>query len=319
VKPASYDRFAEALDDVVTVLVRAGTGAASSPSVAESLERLRREGPLPTPSGLGRWLARLGTALERGDAALVALLLEGAVRLADELRIDRTRERDSVSVDAWLGTASGASGGLERVSDRVMLEVAREQLATAERGGLERRYLVDLSSGEVLREERSRTSGSPSVGPCPRLIQVGLAEIEPGIAPRSVRLLQYEVSLEVGADILERLTEVAHRDFAAVAEQSRALFDASPGLAEPFFVVAPRAHATSSGASTLTCTDDGDASIHFAQREDLGATEALARLAEAARPKWVAGRIVLVDGSLRMVPCSVGLEVGESTHFARLR
>src|SRR5690606_17043362 len=46
---AARARLAEALEDVVTVVVRAGAGGAESPSVAESLERLRREAPLPTP------------------------------------------------------------------------------------------------------------------------------------------------------------------------------------------------------------------------------------------------------------------------------
>ena len=46
------------------------------------------------------------------------------------------------------------SGASERVSDRTLIEVARERLASGERGGIERRYLVDLQNGELRHVEK---------------------------------------------------------------------------------------------------------------------------------------------------------------------
>jgi len=230
-------RLADALDDVVTVVVRAGASGAGSPSVAESLERLRREAPLPTPLGLGRWLGRLKAALDAGEAGLASRLLDGAAQLAEDLRRERPSPEARRRVVDWMGgSGSELALAVERISDRVLVEVAREQLPSSERGGVERRHLIDLQSGEVFREERTRASPVASVGPCPRVVNVGLADVEQGASPRRIRLMQYVVSLELGAEELARIEGSAYRRFTALAERYRELTFASPGQAEPFAV-----------------------------------------------------------------------------------
>ncbi len=279
---AARGRLAEALEDVVTVVVRAGVGAVESPSVADSLERLRREAPLPTPMGLSRWLGRLKTALDGGDVELVARLLDGAAQLAADLRRDKPSAEVRRRVVGWLGGGADVTAAVERLSDRVLVEIAREQLPSSERGGIERRHLVDLSDGEVFREERTRTSPVASVGPCPRVINVGLAEVEEGASPRRIRLMQYAVSLELGRAELERIEANAYRRFAALADRYRALIDAQPGQAEPFAVVAPRAFEHGAGA---LCRDDEGQPLPFARADDPSALDVLERMCPPSGPR----------------------------------
>lgn len=312
---AARNRLAEALDDVVTVLVRAGVTGADSPSVAESLERLRREAPLPTPGGLARWLGRLKAALDDRDVAQVARLLDGAARLTEELRQDKPSPDARRRVVAWMGASGELVGVVERVSDRVLVEVAREQLPSSERGGIERRYLVDLHDGEIYREERSRTSPAASVGPCPRVIAVGLAEVEGGPAPRRIRLMQYVVSLELGAEELRRIEANAYRSFSTLAERYRALVQDHPGQAEPFAIVAPR------GVSSrgLVCRDDDGQSLPLARGDDPALLEVLRRSLPPSGPRWVAGRLLDQDGVLLMLPSAVAVPHGEASRYLRLR
>lgn len=313
---AARARLAEALEDLVTVVVRAGAGGAESPSVAESLERLRREAPLPTPMGLARWLGRLKGALDARDVELVARLLDGAGQLAEDLRRDKPSAEVRRRVAGWMGSAGEIGAPVQRLSDRVLVEIAREQLPSSERGGIERRHLVDLQSGEVFREERTRTSPVASVGPCPRLVNVGLADVEDGAAPRRLRLLQYVVSLELGKEELERIEANAYRRFSALAERYRELVERQPGQAEPFAVVAPRSFEQNGGP---LLRDDEGLPLPLARADDPAAVEVLARHCPTSGPRWVAGRLCDAGGVLMLVPCSVGLPEGDGTRFVRLR
>lgn len=314
--PAARGRLAEALEDVVTVVVRAGVGGSESPSVAESLERLRREAPLPTPMGISRWLGRLKSALDAHDVELVARLLDGAAQLAEDLRRDKPSPEVRRRVIGWMGGASEIAGAVERLSDRVLVEIAREQLPSSERGGIERRHLIDLHNGEVFREERTRTSPVASVGPCPRVVNVGLAEVEDGASPRRIRLMQYAVSLELGKDELERIEANAYRRFAALADRYRELIEAQPGQAEPFAIVAPRSFESRDGA---LCRDDDGQPLPFARADDPAAVEVLQRLCPPGGPRWVAGRLSDAAGVLMMIPCALALPDGDATRFVRLR
>ncbi|MBX3272848.1 MAG: hypothetical protein KF729_21475 [Sandaracinaceae bacterium] len=308
-------RLADALDDVVTTIVRVGVAHPDSPSIAEGLERLRRELPLPAPLGVSRWLGRLRAALDAGDVAQVARLLDGASRLAEELRRDRPTPEARRRAVAWLG-ATSELGGVERISDRTLVEVAREHLPTSERGGIERRYLVDLRNGEVFREERARTDATASVGPCPRVVQVGLAEVERGGTPRRIRLMQYVVTLDPGRDELRRIEANAYRRFAALADRYREWLGAEPGQAEPFVIVAPKTW-KHSGEAPVGYDDEG-VPLGFARADDPAAVELLDRLLAPA-PRWVGGRIVDVQGRLLMVPCVLAAPDGEGTRLHRLR
>lgn len=310
-------RLADALDDVVTVVVRAGASGAGSPSVAESLERLRKEAPLPTPIGLGRWLGRLRSALDAGDAVLAARLLDGAAQLAEDLRRDRPSPEARRRVIDWMGgSGSDLALEVERISDRVLVEVAREPLSSSERGGVERRHLVDLQSGEVFREERTRSSPVASVGPCPRVVNVGLADVEHGASPRRIRLMQYVVSLEVGQDELDRIEAGAYRSVSALAERYRELTLASPGQAEPFAIAAARRFGTEGGPVVY---DDEGEPLPFARADDPAAVEVLESVVPPEGPRWVAGRLVDVAGVLMMVPCAVAIPDGDGSRYVRLR
>ncbi len=312
---AARSRLAEALDDIVTVVVRAGVVGADSPSVAESLERLRREAPLPTPIGLARWLGRLKSALEARDAGLTARLLHGAARLAEDLRRERPSPEVRRHVNGWIG-GGGEPGGVERLSDRVLVEVAREQLPSTDRAGIERRHLIDLHNGEVFREERTRTTPVASVGPCPPLVHVGLAEVEEGAAPRRIRLMQYVVSLDLGAEELARIEANAYRRFSALADRYRELVEAHPGQAEPFAVIAPRSFDV---RGAPVCRDDEGQPLPFARADDPAAVEVLGRVVPPGGPRWVAGRLSDAGGALMMIPCAVAVPDGDGARFVRLR
>jgi hypothetical protein len=307
-------RLADALEDVVTVVGRAGAGELASPSVAESLDRLRKESSQPIPVGLSRWLGRLKLALEAKDVGLVARLLDGAGRLADALRMDRPSRGARRRAVGWLG-ASSEAGVVERLSDRQLVEVAREHLPSDERGGIERRYLVDLHNGEVFREERSRSAALVSVGPCPRLVSVGLAEVEDGAAPRRIRLMQYTVTLDPGPEELGRIAASAYRRFPALVDRYRAWLSADPGQAEPFAIVAPKRWGDN---GETVCFDDEGLPLPFARADDPAGVEVLGRYA-ATGPRWVAGRLVDVEGTLMMLPCSVAIPDGEGSRVVRLR
>lgn len=308
-------RLADALDDVVTTIVRVGISHPDSPSIAESFERLRKEVAQPAPNGIARWQGRLRAALDAGDASLSARLLDGASRFAEELRRERPGPEARRRAAAWLGPSRELGPG-ERVSDRTLVEIAREHLATSERGGLERRYLVDLRNGEVFREERTRTEPTASVGPCPRVIQVGLAEIERGGTPRRVHLMQYAVTLDPGRDELRRVEANGYRRFAALADRYRDWVALDPGQAEPFAVAVPKTWKRKAGAPVGY--DDEGVPLAFARADDPAAVEVLLGLT-APPPRWVAGRLVDAKGLVLMVPCVVAVPDGEGTRLHRLR
>ncbi|HMI93147.1 MAG TPA: hypothetical protein VK509_17370, partial [Polyangiales bacterium] len=137
---SGFDRraLAESIDDVLVAVARSGVAAKRSASVGDALARLRRAAPAPLPLALDRWLGRLEQALASADADDVALLLAGASLLVEDLRAPGPhRERDS-RLQAWLGAARSAHDG-PRLTDRTLLEIAREQLAGATRASIERR------------------------------------------------------------------------------------------------------------------------------------------------------------------------------------
>lgn len=313
VEGSPRERLADALDDVVTTVVRAGMSV-DSPSISESLERLRKEAPLPTPSGLARWVGRLRIALERGDPALGGRLLTGASQLATTLREPRPTRAVRRRVVSWTG-AEGDRSAVERLSDRTMVEIAREHLPTSERGGLERRYLVDLHNGEIFREERSRHAPRCSVGPCPRVVTVGLAEVEDGAHPRRIRLMQYSLTPTCGAETLRKVVANGYRRFAALADRYREWVTEHPGQSEPFAIVVPRRW---SDEGDPVAFDDEGAPLAFARADDAAAVEVLARHTRLS-PIWVAGRLVDADGALMMVPAVLALPEGGGARLLRLR
>ncbi|MFK7990656.1 MAG: hypothetical protein AB8I08_31830 [Sandaracinaceae bacterium] len=305
-------QLADALSELVTVLVRAGVSEGSSPSVSESLERLAREAPTPMPLGLSRWLGRLRGSIERKDVGDVAALLDAAGRLAEDLLRDKPAPAARRRIAGWLG---GDMASVERVSDRRLLEIARERLPGVDRSSIQRRYLLDVQNGEIFCEESTGRTRA-SVGPCPRVCEVGLAEVEQGSSPRRIRPMQYTVTLGLSPNQLTRVEETGYRRFAPLADRHRQALTELPGQAEPFVVIVP-ARFRSGELPVAFCAEGSP--LPFSRVDDPSAVEVLAKISESQSPRWIAGRLVDVEGALMMVPCSVGVAGAEGPRIVRLR
>lgn len=320
-QPASADRaaLASALDDVLTAVVRAGTREAhGSPSVDESIHRLITVAPDPLPLGIGRWVGRLRRALAWRDVDTLARILDGAARVSEDLTSEEPADTGMARIVSWLGATGDMHGDVEALYDRELIEIGREWLSGIERSGIERRYLVDAVSGEVYREERARERGMASLGPCPRVLTVGFAEIERGASPRRIRPLQYAVSLEVSADDWARVAASALGAFRPLVETYRRALDEFPGLAEPFAMIAPSRYDDAAGA--LVPVDSEDDPLPLARADDPAGVSVLERLARGHTPEWIAGRLMDAGGQLMLLPCAATAPDADGhTQLHRLR
>ncbi len=308
--------LADALEDVVVAVARAGVREASdAPAVREALERLSSTLPSPVSLATSRWLALLRVGLGSKDVVGVARTLDGACRLAEDLRADSIDERARRRLVAWLGAAAEVPGAVERMSDRTMIELGREHLAGAERSSIERRYLFCVDTAELFREERARASAGGSVGPVPRLVTVGLAEAEDGATPRAIRLLQYSVVNVPPRSDVERVRESAKRSVADLAADYERSIERYPGLAEPFAIFAP-ARVVKEPAPALL--DSEGTPLPLARADDAGRSAALLAYLGDKSPEWVAGRLVDAEGTLLMIPLSVGLRVEDRVAIRRI-
>ena len=282
---------ADALDDAITAIVR--EGPKTSPTLDDALARAHAA-LRPAPLALDRFVGRLRTRLAARDVHGVVALLATASRLADVLR-----EGDELAVARWLGREATPLVPPERLEEVTLVEVAREWLAAPSRAGLERRWLLVADGprkGTVLREERRRGEPPPSIGPCPRTINVGLAELDPGSAPQRVRLLQYEVDPRVDA---------ARLDVVHAAESAR-FADLSPDttdLAEPFALVAAVTLEQQDGV--LVARDADGATLPLRGPEPRGPLAPL--LLGGGPPRFLAGRLVRLWGAVSLAPASACL------------
>jgi hypothetical protein len=304
--------LADALDDLLTAVARVGTAQASrAPSVEEALARVIEEAPKPIPSGLGRFIGRLRYELERGSVGRVARILDGASRLVDAIR--EPTPQSAELLHAWLGGQAPSAGRVQLLSDRVLIELGREWLAGAERAAFERRYLVDERTGKVYREDRPRQDNA-SLGPCPRRITVGLAEVEPGPEPQRIRILQYEVRPGVPPHSWERLKQAANRNFGSVAEAFRRSVNSFPALAEPFVLVSPYRVERKAG---LAVFDLNGCVLSIAPSDRRGVVDAFHEmLGDQEELSWVAGRLNDWRGALYLSPFAFGTV---QTPYRRLR
>lgn len=306
VRPA-HD-LADALDDLLTAVTRVGVhGAQYAPSVEATLERVLEAAPSPTPAGLGRFVGRLNHALRERDPRKAARVLDGVSRLVDALRIDAPTADSSIEVETWLGAWAGTKSEVELLYDRTMVEVGREWMAGVDRASVERRYLVDVRTGEVYREDRPRNAVA-SLGPCPRALHIGLAEVENSLAPRRIRVLQYEVQPDVSAATWERLKQVASQSFAEVTECYRRSLRAAPALAEPFFLLKP--YRTERNGVFKAFDAEGHQLV-LDRTERRGAVLAFYDLlAGGMDPVWLAGRLTDTGATLCLAPFAVGTAEG---------
>ncbi len=314
-EPLARPALSEVLDDLVTAAVRTGITAENAVSVQETIDRLLHLAGTPLPLGVGRFVGRLRYALETADVDLSAEVLAAASALASDLCASEPSAEARARVIDWIGAPRGDEERVGRVSDRIFLEVAREWVHGTERAQIERRYLVDLGSGDVYREQRVRRARGASVGPCPRLIDVGLAEVDLGIAPRCIRLLQYTSSLRIERGHWDSLLAWTERDFGALVRSYREKAQVFFSLAEPFALVSP---ATMSRGSQLALVDAQGTTLLLDTNQDPGAYRRFEELTLDAVPVWVAGRLVDRNGHLMLVPLSTAILRGDKLCHERL-
>lgn len=314
---ADHLAMADALDDVVTAVARLGLEQAlQSPTLEETIDRLVRSAPSPLPLGVARWVGRLRSAVATRNVAILALVLEGAAQLAVDLRGAPSPEGSRRRV-AWLGPSADEPGDVGPLYDRTFVEVAREWLPGVSRASIERRYLVDLQAGAIYREERLRGAQGASVGPCPRVITAGLAEVEHGASPDRIRLLQYTLSIDVGGSEWGQVAEWAAWKFGDLAGTYRDALKASPGLAEPFAIVGP-AHCDVDEDGRVVLLDVDGLPLPLARADDPTGALVLDALADGGDVEWVAGRLVHADGTLMVVPASVATREAGRTLVRRI-
>jgi hypothetical protein len=313
---SGFDRraLAETLDDVLVAITRSGVAAKRSASVGDALVRLRSAAPAPLPLALDRWLGRLEQALAVADTDDVALLLAGASQLIEDLRAPGTNGEREMRLQAWLGSARRAHDG-PRLTDRTLLEIAREQLAGAQRASIERRHLIDVDSGQVYREERVQGGDPTSLGPCPRLLTVWLATLEPGPPPARVHVLQYTATPAIDADVWERLAQHAQRDFAALAERYRAEIAPFPGSSEPFALVAPAKGQTVSEGALF---DDAGRALALSAPDGSHSLRALALESAGSELLWVCGRLYARSGELALHAAGAAVRRQARVHYVQL-
>ena len=296
--------LADALDDLLTAITRVGVEKAQhAPSVDAALERVIGMAPTPTPSGLGRFIGRLQQEIRAREVRRIARILDGASRFAGELRAKASTPESEERFSAWLGPRPGGTPRPELLYDRTMVEVGREWLSGVDRASVERRYLIDVQSGSIYREDRPRQA-TASLGPCPRQLRVGLAEVEPGPSPRRIRVLQYEVQLDVPRETWERLQQVASRSFSEVTAQYRRSVTAYPALSEPFTLIAPY-RIERNGVFKAFDAEGHEMVLHRSERR--GAALAFYELlADGLEPAWLAGRLTDSNATLSLTPFSLG-------------
>ncbi len=307
-EPHQATEVAEALADLMTAIVRVGVrGAQYAPSVDATLERVLDAAPRPTPPGLSRFIGRLQHELRAENPRTVARLLEGASRLVEALRSEAPSPQDDRCIDAWLGPRPGSKPEVELLYDRTMVEVGREWLSGNERASTERRYLVDVQTGTIYREDRPRNAVA-SLGPCPREIRVGLAEVEAGASPRRIRVLQYEVEPEVRGETWERLRQVASQSFAELTEGYRRSIDMEPALCEPFALIKPYRIETD---GVFRAFDAEGHQLVVDRNQRRGAVLAFYdSLSVGFEPTWLAGRLTDTGATLCLTPFAFGARDG---------
>src|SRR5262245_18306530 len=98
--------------------------------------RLLHAAPSPVPLGVSRLVGRLKRALAAHDGDETARLLAGASLLIDDLQAGTPSAPARQRMRSWLGTLDDDADNIARLTDRTLVEVAREPLAGVERAGL---------------------------------------------------------------------------------------------------------------------------------------------------------------------------------------
>ena len=282
--------LAERLDELVAAVARSGLGEEAPPAVLDALERLAAHHPASAPAA-ARWLARLGAALAGSDARQTARAL--TVALAP----------DPEHHEPFGGPARA-------LSDRRFVELGRESVDAWGSVPLERRVLLDLDHGELFTESRFGAGHPASVGPCPRLLELGFGTAS-GALPRDLRAQQYTVSTAIPDEIWERVEGHAVSMSSAGTAALSALATA-PATSEPLSLV----HGPVIEDGHLV--DEGGARLPLSE-EDPGAVEVLRTLALREPLRWLLVRWTSHGDSLCAVPLAAGHRRGKGWVHVRLR
>lgn len=298
---ASPSLLSETLRDLVTAVVRSGLASGLSASIEEVLERLIAAAPVPLPLGISRFIGRLKKSIAERDADEAARVLHAASQLADDLASEAPQANTRARVLSWLGSLAHELPTAARMTDLRLVEIARELLSGVERAGVERRYMVDPTTGLFYREERAPSGQDASLGPCPRQLTELLALVEDTAPPRRVRLLQYAVTPVIDAETWEQLSQWALTDFGSLLGTYRENLTTFAGLCEPFAMVAP-AGITSEAHASLS--DGTGHLLPVLGPERAAVARCLRQLGEGGQLLWVAGRLLDRGGSLGLLPLS---------------
>ncbi len=306
--------LANAIEDLSVAIVRHGVNEAyGTASVNSAIDGVLGALAKPVPMGIARFIGRIYTELARKDVHATARVLDGATRFVSHLRSDETPEDERRRIAAWIGRVGDFDSSRDTLHEKTLVEIGREWMAGTERGSIQRRYLMLTTTGEIFCEERRR-SQSVSVGPCPRVLTVGLADVQPGPVPRRIRLLQYAVSVTGEPEDWERVAQNAVRSVEDLAPRYRSDVKAYPALAEPVCVVRiDEVHV----ARSRVITAAGDI---LQLRLAPGVGDRLQAITADYPVVWIAGRLRDdADGLLELDPFSAGLDVPEGMGFERLR
>lgn len=282
--PPGASRSLDAARELALALVRSGLAGARRGAMDEPVRRARASSDLR----IARWAARFESALGDEDVPLLAQLSRGVL-------------------------AAPPAPVVSRVDLR-LVEVAREHVDGASPRAIARRYLIDLASGTSFVEEHEAGGAPGSIGPMPRTLEVGLAEVLDDPGQPILRVLQYTTSPSLSSEALARLLELAARDVSSALDRVDQLVKASPAFAEPIVILAPaRWH------EGRPVDADGRA-WPLSAHEDAAACLRLWEVTAEREPTLIVARAAAHQGAHALLPLScVLIEPSGQVRFVRLR
>lgn len=311
------EQLAVALSEVLLAVARSGVSGGISAGVMEALERVGAHASSPSATGLRVFVGSMRAALDARDQDACVRALAAATSMLDALRTSPPTEASEARVAMWLGPSGSSGFSNTRVSERSYLELSREQRPGLTRADVERRYLLDLSDGAVYREDRAPNEPNASVGPCPRVVTIGLAHIEPGLMPRRIRLLQYtttpmlQIQSVPASSILEQAASFALPSFEPLLQRYKEHARSSGGLSDLVALVRP---VSVTDHELARLTDDAGHSLPLRGAE--GAARKLETFLRETTPLWVFGRVSQQANDLALVPLAAcGLKDGRPKHL----
>jgi hypothetical protein len=310
VTPEGRNRLSDVLSDVLLAVTRSGISGGISAGVSEALERLAEHASTASATGLRTWVGVLKAALEARDTEAAVRTLAACGAMIDALRKLEPPAIADAHVSSWLGSPPSSNIASERATERTYLELAREHRAGLARAGVEQRYLIDLATGELFREDRAATEAA-SLGPCPRLVSIGLAHIESGHPPRRIRLLQYTTTPLIEAASWLSVVRFAQPTFESLLPRYKQHMATAASLTDMIALVKPaRVHM----ADRAHLVDEAGKALLLTGPE--GTASRLEGFMHATEAQWVLGRVHAQADMLSLVPLAAcGLRHGRPAHL----